>query len=241
MSLTVDALAGLVPAFRILEETDSTNRVAAAWAEEGADEWSVVAADHQTAGRGRLDRTWFAPKGEALLFSVIVLPSGDPALVSLAAAVALVDVIRDGGPTADLKWPNDVLIGSKKVAGILSELRPGLRGDVVIVGIGLNVNVADFPPDLHESATSLLLETGVPVDRGMLLRQFIASFKKWSGAPVEEMLSVYRTYCVTIGRRVKVQMPGGLIEAQATDVDPAGGLVLDDGSVVRAGDIIHLR
>lgn len=208
---------------------------------QGAEDWSVVVADHQTAGRGRLDRTWFAPPGEALLFSVIVKPTGEPPLVNLAAAVALAEVLAEEGFDVGVKWPNDVLIGGRKVAGILSEVRPTADGDAVIVGVGLNVNVASFPPELESTATSLMIEQGAPADRDRLLEAFLTAFRRWAGAPPERMLAEYVRWCATLGRDVTVTGTTGEKRARAVGIDPSGGLVLDDGEVVMVGDVVHLR
>ncbi len=188
-----------------------------------------------------MDRSWYAPPEEALLFSMILRPRVQPdqlALLNLAAATALCLSITARVP-ARVKWPNDVMIDGRKVAGILSKSTGSEL--FAVIGVGINVNVADFPGKLAATATSFLRETGAQVDRLDLLRDFLAEFGRIYSAFPEGILSEYSSLCETLGRRVRVQMPDRVIEDEALRIDSAGGLVLAGGEVVRAGDVVHLR
>ncbi len=164
-------------AFRSLASTTSTNTEAARWAAAGAPEGSVVLADYQTAGRGRLGRVWEAAAGQNLLFSLVLHPPlarDRLGLITLTAALAIADVLAEMVQPlrVGIKWPNDILVEERKCCGMLLESAmtvPSTNRPVVILGIGLNVNQPGFPPELSETATSLLLETGRPVSRLALL------------------------------------------------------------------------
>jgi BirA family biotin operon repressor/biotin-[acetyl-CoA-carboxylase] ligase len=205
---------------RWFTEVDSTNRVAADLVRAGAGDGLVVGADHQTAGRGRRGRTWESQPGSSLLASVVLRPV--PSLVTLAAGVAAAEACEAvAGVSVDLKWPNDVLLGGAKVGGMLCEL----VGDAAVVGLGLNLGWA--PP----GAACL----GGGVDRHELLAAWLAALD----AP-QDWLASYRDRCSTIGRRVRVELPGSTLEGVAEGVDSDGRLVVD-GRPVLAGDVVHLR
>ena len=201
-------------------EVDSTNRVAADLARAGAGDGLVVGADHQTAGRGRRGRGWESRPGSALLVSVVLRPA--PPLVSLAAGVAVAEACESvaGVPVA-LKWPNDVLVDHAKVGGILCEL----VGHAAVVGVGVNLGWAP--------AGAACLGPGV--DREVLLDAYLSALD----AP-GDVLSRYRRRCSTLGRRVRVELPGGGVEGVADDVDDQGRLVVD-GRGISVGDVVHLR
>ncbi|MGH2767930.1 MAG: biotin--[acetyl-CoA-carboxylase] ligase [Actinomycetota bacterium] len=258
--LSMERLEELVgPRVRFYPRIDSTNRVGAEWAREGAPSGSLVVADHQTAGRGRLGRSWFSLPGSSLLFSLIVRPPASfagLALINLAAAVAVAGGISTMLPEVGLepavRWPNDVLLSGRKVSGILSEVEaeveveagPG-RASWVVLGVGINVNISrgDFPEELRWTATSLAAEAGASFDRAVLLDlvldQFSSRLAEGLGDP-RAILEAYRPLCETLGRRVRVETAGRTLEGMAVDLDPAGGLVLQGGEVVRSGDVFHL-
>lgn len=246
-----EATRAWAPAIRFLEEVDSTNRVAVEWAGDGAAEGTLVVTDYQTSGRGRLDRKWFAPPGSSLLFSLILRPSiviEDLGLLSLAAAAAVAGAVSEEGVEAKVKWPNDVLIAGKKVAGILAEVSTAAdRAVTVVVGVGINVNLdkGDLPSEIRESAGSISMATGKRHDRGNILVAFLRNFGHLydgiPGKPPNSVLHAYRPLCETIGKQVRVELDGRQIEGTAVDIHPTGGLVLDSGEVVRVGDVVHLR
>jgi BirA family biotin operon repressor/biotin-[acetyl-CoA-carboxylase] ligase len=213
---------------RWFDEVDSTNRVALSLAAPGL----VVVADHQTAGRGRFDRRWEAPAGTSLLVSVVI---GDP-LPTVAVALAAARACEDIAAVApDLKWPNDLIVGERKLGGVLGE-RAGADGDQV-VGLGLNVNwgrVAGGPP---AGGVSLDEIVGRPVDRLALL----AAFLRRLASPPDDLLDAYRRRCATLGRRVRVEIGGEVVESVAIGVSAEGHLLLEGGWVIAAGDVTHVR
>ncbi|MBI4635203.1 MAG: biotin--[acetyl-CoA-carboxylase] ligase [Candidatus Rokubacteria bacterium] len=214
---------------------DSTQTVVWALAERGARDRTVVVADLQTAGRGRRGRSWDAASGTSLLASILVWPrlaSRCLPTLSLATAVAVAGALaRVAEVRPRLKWPNDVLVGGRKIGGILLESRIA-DAPVVAVGIGINLSQRRFPPSLDGRATSVVLEAGRAVDRDAVLSVVLEEFDHWRGrlerdgfAPVRER---WLALADTIGRRVAVDGRCGV----AVDVDGEGALVLHDGSLV---------
>ena len=181
-ALSVDAIRGFLSApaawtVHVVERVASTNTVALEWAAAGAPAGTALLAESQTAGRGRGGRTWRTPDGTSLALSVILRPAVAPDRLSwaaIAAAVATVEAIRDvAGVACRVKWPNDILIGARKVAGILTERRAeagGAETPAVVIGVGVNVNnrAAALPEDVRDSAISLLDATGRATDRNRL-------------------------------------------------------------------------
>jgi BirA family biotin operon repressor/biotin-[acetyl-CoA-carboxylase] ligase len=220
---------------------DSTNRYALDAARSGAPDRLVVVADEQTAGRGRLGRTWEAPPGSSLLVSVLLRGLGDPARAVMATAVALAAAVEEeAGVAVGLKWPNDLVVGDRKLAGVLAET----EGDVVVVGAGCNVDWDSFPPELADSATACNLEAGRTIDRDALLERFLDRL----GAALADgdLLDAYRSRLVTVGRRVRVQPVRGddLVGTAVALTDDGALVVRDDQGVehtVVAADVHHLR
>ncbi|HEY2651276.1 MAG TPA: biotin--[acetyl-CoA-carboxylase] ligase [Solirubrobacteraceae bacterium] len=209
---------------------DSTNARARKLAERGAPHGTLVTAGRQTAGKGRQGRSWVAPAGRALLCSVVV--RDPPMLLPLAAGIA---VAEEAGPNAQLKWPNDVLIGGRKVAGILVEGRP--QHGWAVVGIGLNVAVdeRDLPPELRERAAGLGRS---PSEIEPTLSRLLAGLERWIAAPSETVLAALRARDALFGRHVQWQ--GG--EGEAAGVDEHGRLVVavnGDQVALNAGEV-HL-
>jgi BirA family biotin operon repressor/biotin-[acetyl-CoA-carboxylase] ligase len=228
---------------------DSTNRWLLDAARDGAAAGLVAVADHQDAGRGRRGRTWESAPGDSLLVSVLVRPHAAVDrvhVVTIAAALALADALaRDVGLVADLKWPNDLLVGERKLAGLLAEADV-MGGDVraLVVGAGCNLAQRSFPDEMRAQATSCVLETGVVPDREVLLSAFLAAFgDRLDG--IDRVVRDYRERLATLGRRVRVELEGGVLEGMATEIDADGRLVVtpDDGAtvVIAAGDVVHLR
>jgi BirA family biotin operon repressor/biotin-[acetyl-CoA-carboxylase] ligase len=160
---------------RWLPSTTSTMDVASKLAHEGAPHGVVIAADEQTAGRGRRGTTWISPPGAGLYFSFISRPSAGAALITLAAGVAVREGIKTAtGLGADLKWPNDVIVDRRKLAGILAEgVAIGSPDQAVVIGVGVNLQQAAYPPEIAARATSLEGELGKPVDRGSVLTEIL--------------------------------------------------------------------
>jgi BirA family biotin operon repressor/biotin-[acetyl-CoA-carboxylase] ligase len=215
---------------RRFKSIDSTNRYVLECAATGAPEGLVAVADEQSAGRGRLGRTWIAPPGGALLVSVLLRPALPPDrlhLVTLAAALALVDVVPEA---ARVKWPNDVVVDDRKLAGILAES----DGDgAVVVGMGCNVRSDWFPAELRETATA------TSVERDQLLDAWLSAFDGRLDA-LDDVIDDVRAQSATIGRHVRVELSAETFEGTATALTAEGYLVVDD-RIVTAADVVHLR
>ncbi len=218
---------------RHLQVVDSTNRYLADRARAGAPEGLVVVAEYQTAGRGRLGRAWEAPPGQSLLMSILLRPQ-DLApdrrhLVTAAVALAAADACSSvAGVQPALKWPNDLLVAERKLAGILAVA----EGDAVVVGIGLNVGWA--PP-----GAASLLSSSEPV-RGRLLEEILLGLEHRYGR-WDDVAAEYRARCGSVGQRVRAELPDGrVVIGVADDIDQCGRLHI--GSVfLNAGDVVHLR
>ena len=286
--LRAAALGGFWTALDVVASTGSTNAdlLARAAADSAVPEGQVLVAEEQTAGRGRLGRTWTSVPGAALTFSVLLRPVTVPAerrgWLPLIAGVAVASAVRSvtggggsggggsgggasggghsgrggsgGAVDAVLKWPNDVLVGERKLAGILAEQSPD--GSAVVIGIGLNVATpADALPVSPAGlpATSLLVE-GASVSRAALLLEILRQFDSWYTAfladpdPVRTgLLDAYRPLCVTLGQRVRVELPvGRFVSGTATDVDHDGRLLVaanpgEPPTAISAGDVVHVR
>ena len=208
--------------------TDSTNERAKQLAAQGAPHGTLVTADEQTAGHGRQGRVWTAPPRSAVLMS-LVLRELDERL-PLTAAVAICDALP---VEAAIKWPNDVWIEGRKVAGILVEGRP--QEGWAVLGVGLNVTTAHFPPELAESATSLHL-AGVAATPTQVLDDLVASLSRWLGAPPASVMDAWRSRDALRGERVRWAdgegIADGIDDSGALRVDtPAGAVALDAGEV----------
>jgi BirA family transcriptional regulator, biotin operon repressor / biotin---[acetyl-CoA-carboxylase] ligase len=229
---------------------DSTNRWLLDEARHGAPAGLVVVADEQTAGRGRRGRTWTAPPGSSLLMSVLVrpgLPIERVHVVSLAAALALRDAVTAvTGIDVDLKWPNDLVVGDRKLAGLLAETDVAADGAVqaVVVGLGCNVDWPSIPAELEGIATACNLEVGHPVDRAVVLEAFLDKLSSRLGE-LDRVPADYRGALGTIGRQVRVDLGDRKIEGAATDLDEAGRLIVRTAAgtqtAVAVGDVVHLR
>jgi BirA family biotin operon repressor/biotin-[acetyl-CoA-carboxylase] ligase len=233
---------------RRFDEIDSTNRYALDAARADEPPGLVVVADHQRAGRGRRGRAWTAPPGSSLLVSILLEPP--PAtdrvqLLTMAAGLALLASVRAVGVDAELKWPNDLVVGDRKLAGLLAEtdVREG-RVRAVVVGIGCNVTWGGFPAELADTATACDREAGRPVDRAALLDTLLDELAGRLSA-LGAVPADYRSQLGTLGRPVLVELATGALEGVATGIDDDGGLVVEPPDeapvVVAAGDVVHLR
>lgn len=243
---------------RVVAESPSTQAVLADAARAGQDEGLVVVAEHQVAGRGRHERVWVSPPRAGLTFSMLLRPRVPPAaltLLPLLVGVSVAGAIEERAQVAvRLKWPNDLLVGERKVAGILAEAVPGSANPVQpnAVVIGLGVNVSTTPAELPvPEATSLRIERGEPIDRQSLLlavlRSIATDYLAWIRAEGagEAVLAAYRERSSTIGQAVQVSLPGGAtLDGTAQGVDLSGRLLVrhgDEVTAVAAGDVIHVR
>jgi BirA family transcriptional regulator, biotin operon repressor / biotin---[acetyl-CoA-carboxylase] ligase len=250
---------GLWRSVEVRSATGSTNADLLARAVRGEPEGVILAAEEQNAGRGRMGRAWVSPPRAALTFSLLVRPAAVPParhgwlplLTGVAVASAVTSVI---GVQTRLKWPNDVLAGAAKLGGILAEAIAG----AVVVGIGVNVSTepGELPPPGPGAlaATSLRVLGSANLDREPLLTGILAGFEYWyqawrqAGGDPDRcgLRAQYTRLCGTIGRRVRVELPGGqLLSGLAADVDSDGRLLVrvspDTELPVAAGDVIHVR
>lgn len=240
----------------MLPEAASTNAVVAARARRGEAPGLVVVTDHQTAGRGRLDRSWVTPARSALTFSVLLDPDRVdtarwpwlPLLTGIAVAEA---VRRVAEVECGLKWPNDVLVGERKLAGILVERVERPAGPVAVVGVGLNVSQTEAELPVP-TATSLAMAGATTADRTVVLREVLrtleALYLQWqadAGDPARGLHPSYLRRCSTLGRTVRVDLPTGeQVYGEATGVDPDGRLEVRTTGGLRtmgAGDVVHVR
>ena len=212
-------------------EVGSTNDVAAALAERGGPEGLVVIADRQTAGRGRLGRSWASPAGAGIYLSVVLRPPSTIAsLLTIAAGVAVADGISSAtGLSTHLKWPNDVQVGGRKLAGILAE---GALSHVVL-GIGINVQPAAYPADVAVRATSIESELGRPIDRGLVLAECLAAL----ASRYRDLLTGHGRAVVDAWRRRAAQMLGRRVEWDSSGMRHTGLAenIDDDGALIVTG------
>jgi len=240
---------GLGRPLHLLAETTSTNDEGHAGAKRGAGHGATWVAERQTAGRGRRGRSWVSPPGEGLLFSVLLRVDCPPPrlpLIGLVAGLAVRDGVREVAPSAPLtlKWPNDVLCGGRKLAGVLVEaMTVGARVEAVIVGVGLNVHTRAFPSELASVATSVALAApGRELDRASLLAAVLASLDRDLHVVLARGLGLVRDRLEEAdglrGRRVRNDGGG---EGVGLGIDDDGRLVVrqDDGSIARwvAGEV----
>jgi len=238
-------------------ETESTQTALKRIArEDGSASGIAAVSDRQSAGRGRVGRTWWSGAGKDLTFSVLTRPKlrpGEVQLLNLAAGIAVSDVLRSYyNVEAKIKWPNDVMVRDKKICGILSEAsgEPD-RIYFAVTGMGINVNSAmsDFPEELRESAASLAAELGGHVCRPYLMSRVLGRFAELiitmeAAGGRDALLRVYRDSCSTLGREVRVICDGEEFRGTARDVTDQGALVVDTGGrevVFAAADVHHLR
>lgn len=231
------------------ETIDSTNNCAKAVAGCGAVEGTVVIAEHQTNGKGRHGRIWQSSPNENLMFSIVLRPKLSPEglnLLPLYVAVAVSDAIeRLTGIALECKWPNDLLINGKKVAGILIEGSFKQNSvDYVVVGVGINVNQLRFPGEIESTATSLRLEAGKEVDRIPLFREILLSmetmYKDSSTTGFRSVIPRWLSHSRMINRTISVSQQGSVFSGTVKGLSPEGGLVLQtDGAerTVFAGDV----
>lgn len=241
----------------VVAQTPSTNAVLAERAAAGAPSGQILIAEHQTAGRGRLDRVWTSPPRSGLTVSVLVRPDDValprwpwiPLLAGLAVAAALQ---REAHVPAGVKWPNDVVVAGRKLAGVLVErVETAGHPAAAVIGIGLNVSVrTDELP--VPTATSLALEDSKTTDRTVVgravlraLEGLLGDWQRHCGDPGGGLRTAYVDACTTIGQRVAVLLPDGRsIEGEAVGIDDSGRLRVHSGQgqvVVSAGDVLHLR
>lgn len=240
----------------VVAETVSTNADLARAARDDAPEGTAIVADRQSGGRGRLGRGWEFPPRSGIALSMLVRPDAVPAprwpWLPLLTGIAVYEAVRTTtGVDCTLKWPNDVLVGDRKLAGILVERVETPTGPAAVVGVGLNVSLST--PELPvPTGTSLLLEDATTLDRSVLVRSLMRAFepvyRAWAAAegdPTQGMLESYVRRCATVGQTVRVELPGGsAITGTAEAVNADGQLVVASGGQRRtlsSGDVVHVR
>ena len=234
------------------ERVGSTNEVAWEEAEKGAAEWTLVIADEQTSGRGRLSRKWHSPAGLGAWMSVVLRPDVRPSVapgITMCASLAVAKALRKLHPmSVSLKWPNDVMVKGRKICGILTEMKAsGDRVEFVVCGMGINLNQTeeDFPPELREVATSVLLATGHRADRAALvaelMRQMEGLYGVFLSRGLQALMGEWRSMCPLFGKIVRITTRGETVEGVFHDIDAGGALVLRLESGVHrsflAGDV----
>jgi BirA family transcriptional regulator, biotin operon repressor / biotin---[acetyl-CoA-carboxylase] ligase len=226
------------------DSVESTQRVAHRLAYEQAMEGTVVVAEEQTLGRGRMDRTWYSPKYTGIWMSIILrpkLPLPKAPQLTLIAAVAVVQAIEDITELSpQIKWPNDILIKGKKMTGILTELQAESdQINSVIIGMGINVNqhIADFPIELRETATSLAIEQGITFSRPALIRSLLTHLEKLYLLYLEKgflpIKILWESYAISIGKTIRARTLSSVIEGKALGITNDGVLKIED----HAGEI----
>lgn len=249
--LETEDLGRTVHAFDTLP---STSELAFKLAGEGAEHGELVIAEAQTAGRGRRGRSWASPAGKNLYASLVLRPELPPQRapeLTLLAAVAVAEALRGEGVEASIKWPNDLQVGGKKIAGILTELSAESdRVHFVVLGLGVNLNAApsDFPPDVADLATSVMRVAGHRVDRAAFVARLMKLLEQWLGLHAAEgfgpVRARWRALASTLGLEVLVKAERRELRGVAEDIDLDGALLLrtEDGvERVLAGDVEQIR
>ena len=248
------------PAMRLLgrplhffDTIDSTNTVAARLAREDAAEGTVVIADAQTGGKGRLGRSWVSPSGVNLYLSVILRPrkpaSAAPQLSLLASVAVAEAIVQQTQLAPSIKWPNDILVAGKKVCGILTEMQAnGSHLRSVIVGIGVNINapLSSFPEELQDKASSLFLMRGEPVDRAAFTVSLLTHLEKlyvlWLEEGFPAVGAAWEGYASELlGQSITVTAPEGTVSGTARGIDRDGALLLENSLSGRAGEAVPSR
>jgi BirA family transcriptional regulator, biotin operon repressor / biotin---[acetyl-CoA-carboxylase] ligase len=219
----------------VFDELDSTNSTAKELVQSGAEEGTIVIARTQTHGRGRFDRTWQSPEGGVYLSIILrpAVPIEKTSLLPFVAALAVSTTLESYGVHTTIKWPNDVRVSGKKIAGILLESEvKGQTVNYVVIGIGINLNIdlAMLSPDLQTRSTSLLCERGTPVDAYEFLKKFFFQcdfyYKLFKEERYDSLINHWKNKADTIGRIIQVQTSIEIIQGTAIDIDTSGFLLL---------------
>lgn len=234
-----------------LNEIDSTNTRAKELAVKGAPEGTLVVSEKQTKGKGRKGRSWFSPPHEGIYASLILRPTISPReaprITMLTAVVVAKALLSLTQLKVTIKWPNDILVNGKKLAGILTEIRGETDTiDYIVVGLGLNVNTPRFPDDIRDKATSIFIETGSPFPRARIIREYLYWYEKYYGLfnanGFGPILRLWKRLSRIIGHQIIVDMTDAKYSGEVEDIDENGVLILKDhnGETHRiiSGDVI---
>lgn len=235
-------------------ETDSTNTRAKDLAAGGVQEGTLVLSESQKKGRGRKGRKWFSPSQEGIYASLIlrptISPSEAPKITLLTAVVVAETLLSLTQLKVNIKWPNDILVNGKKVAGILTEISTKMDAiDFIVVGLGLNVNTPSFPEDIRDRATSIFIETGIHLPRVRLIREYLKWYEEYyeifKGIGFEPVMKRWRELTHIIGRRIIVEVIGKKYIGKVQDIDKHGLLILKDSKGrshrISSGDVTFLE
>lgn len=233
------------------DRIDSTNNKAKCFGREGALHGTLILAEEQTAGKGRLGRTWDSPRGKAIYMTLLLRPQLAPeqaSMLTLLAALAVADGIRAvTGIAAQIKWPNDIVVNGRKLCGILTEMNADSNGiRYVVVGIGINCNMHSFPEELDQTATSLLLETGKEQSREKLIAEVLHAIEYYYEVFIQtkdltNLKIIYEQQLVNYNRKVRVLSPEKEYIGISRGINEKGELLVEDTNgqvhVVRTGEV----
>jgi BirA family biotin operon repressor/biotin-[acetyl-CoA-carboxylase] ligase len=228
----------------VFDEIDSTNNEAKRMAENGAAEGTLVISDSQTAGKGRRGRSWSSPKGSSIYMTLLLRPKLSPqyaSMLTLAAAMAVRAALSDAaGVESMIKWPNDLVVNGRKICGILTEMSADPDDiNYVVIGIGINVNMKEFPQDIEKTATSVCMEKGKPADRNRIIAAFCNYFENYyerflKGCGMKLLMDEYNKYLINTGRTIRVLDPAGEYTGISSGINDNGELIVkkEDGTFV---------
>lgn len=218
----------------VFDTVKSTNDIAAQYVNEHSNDGLVIIAEQQTAGKGRAGNKWHSEKAQSLLCSVLLANEElDAEILSFTIAVATAEAISE---TARIKWPNDIILSGKKVAGILLESKQTEHGRAYVIGTGINCHQKEFPDELNSTATSIDLETGTICDRILLSRRLLSSIEHWihtARTKPEKVVNKWKRRSLLLGQRITVIHNGRHFSGNCVGIDPSAGLVLhlDSGTL----------
>lgn len=229
-----------------VKETDSTNILGKKLGQEGVPHGTLAVTEFQTAGRGRLGRTWLVPEGSSVMMSLVLRPDFAPiyaSMLTLVMGVSVAQAVEGLGMEACIKWPNDVVVSKKKICGILTEMSANVdKIHYVVVGVGINVNMIDFPEEVADKATSLRLEAGREFDRNQVIALVMDCFEKnyekfVQTCDLSGLKSEYERLLANSGQPVRVIDPLEPFEGICRGITPTGELLVEreDGSVTEVG------
>ena len=223
------------------DSVESTNEYAKTLTKD-APEGAVILVDEQTGGRGRFGRQWYSPKG-GIWMSVILHPP-DPSLIAIIAGIAVCKALHMNGVLPGIKWPNDIVLNGKKIGGILTEI----IDKIVILGIGVNLNIREFPGELEATASSVFLETKKHLEKKMvfdtLCKQLDDCYIMLKQNKVTDLLTEWRHYTILLGQQVVIEMPDKELSGKVLDISRDGALIVmrSDGKIMRVvAGVCHLR
>lgn len=233
-----------------VKETDSTNEWAKKLSQEGETHGTLAVAEFQSAGKGRLGRSWQAPEGSSVMMSLLLKPDFEPqyaAMLTIVMGLSVAQAVESLGVKASIKWPNDVVVSRKKISGILTEMRlNGTKIRDIVIGVGINVNLKEIPEELYDKATSLLLETGESYDRarilGLVMGKFEENYEKFiQTCNLSGLMETYNELLANRNQPVRILDKQNPWEGIALGIDEQGELLVRDREgivrTVRAGEV----